>query len=65
MLFFHIGIVVIASVIVILSWWKVGRRKERKKSEERQFTVLASCRSGALVIPSYKVNSLVANESSG
>ena len=33
MLFFRVWIVIIASVIVVLSWW----RKERWKSEDRQF----------------------------
>ena len=37
---FHVGIIVIATDVVMLSWWKVGKRRSQKIDD---LPVLATC----------------------
>ena len=60
MVFF--GIVVISLVIVVLSWWKVRREKERKQERSQKIDdlpILATCQSGTLAMLSSKVVNIV------
>ena len=57
MMFFCVRIVI--ALAVVLLWWKIGERRSQKIDD---LPVLATCRSGTLVMLSSKVNSPVTHE---